>query len=149
MDLSPLVGDLICTVHSPPGKWSPFDEATPVICAQAFLASALGRSMVAMTAYLRLETWHGAVNKPVLSIILQTRNALLTASSAAIAELAITSMVAAAKNNLIENPDPLWQHGARADFVLQDMSRGFSWPFENTTQLSATCSPVATFIRLC
>ncbi|OEC99457.1 MULTISPECIES: hypothetical protein [unclassified Rhizobium] len=125
MDLSPLVGDLICTVHSPPGKWSPFDETTPVICAQAFLASALGTSMVAMTAYLRLETWHGAVNKPVLSIILQTRNALLTASSAAIAELAITSMVAAAKNNLIENPDPLWRHGARACFVLQEMLHGF------------------------
>jgi hypothetical protein len=36
-------------------------------------------------------------------------------------------MVAAAKNSFIENPDPLWQHGARAGFVLQDMSRGFPW----------------------
>jgi hypothetical protein len=62
-----------------------------------------------------------------LSIILQTRNALFTASSAAIAELAPTIMVAAAKNSFIENPDPLWQHGARADFVLQGISRGFSW----------------------
>jgi hypothetical protein len=52
---------------------------------------------------------------------LQTRNALFTASSAANTELATTRAVAAAKNILIEHPVPLWRHGARARFVLQDI----------------------------
>ena len=79
------------------------------------------KSIVAVTEYFRLETWHGAVNRPVLSIILHTRNALFTASSAANTELATTRAVAAAKNILIEHPVPLWRHGARARFVLQDI----------------------------
>ncbi|WP_246662527.1 hypothetical protein [Rhizobium sp. P44RR-XXIV] len=66
------------------------------------------------------------MNKPVLSIILQTRYAFVTGSSAAITELATTKTVAAAKNNLIENPVPLRRHGARACFVLQGMLRGFA-----------------------
>ncbi|HEU0118765.1 MAG TPA: hypothetical protein VFR09_09055 [Alphaproteobacteria bacterium] len=66
------------------------------------------------------------MNKPVLSIILQTRYALLTGSSAAITELATTKTVAAAKNCFIENPGPLRRYGARACFVLQDMLHGFA-----------------------
>ncbi|NLR99745.1 hypothetical protein HGP17_23235 [Rhizobium sp. P38BS-XIX] len=97
------------------------EDATPTIWVQAFLASATGKSIVAVTAYFRLETWHAAVNKPVLSIMRQTRNALFAASSAAIAELAATKTVATAKNSFIENPVPLLLHGARACFVLQDM----------------------------
>ncbi|WP_188112567.1 hypothetical protein [Rhizobium tropici] len=61
-----------------------------------------------------------------MSIILQTRSALFAASSAAIAELATTNAVVTAKNSLIENPDPLWRHGARACFFLQDMLHGFA-----------------------
>lgn len=121
---------------------------------QAFLASALGKSIVAVTAYFRLETWHGAVNKPVLSIILQTRNALVTASSAAITELATTKTAAAAKIIFIENPVPLRRHGARACFVLQDMLHGFAVTVRiynanernlfagvGTTRIYARCQP--------
>ncbi|MFS8044441.1 hypothetical protein [Rhizobium sp. BR 314] len=116
------------------------EVATPAICMQAFRASAVGTSIIAVTAYFRLETWQGPVNKPVLSIILQTRYALLTASSAAIAPLATTKIAATAKNRFIENPVP--RNGTLPEPVspcktcCADLRR----LFENTTQIEAARS---------